>query len=269
MPEGRMLKKVVSTSRKLAQLNSNGACLLYTWLLPHLDIEGRFFGDPEVLKGQIFPRISRITPGVVQEYLDDLVKNELIILYSANGDTFLEFTKFKDFQILRPDREAPSYIPIPPTPGELRENAGRTPAKVKESKVKESKVRVSGKKTARHSKPNPDVKKFIDWWFEKFKDIFKVKYSVTSKDGALVKRLLSSSTYDELEGLARQFFESEDDFIKNAGYTIGVFSSQVNKLKSKEEDIFDPEQQKQFDQQRKEREAKHGRIDPNFERSTF
>jgi len=134
MAEGRMLKKAISTSRKLAQLNSNGACLLYTWLIPHLDIEGRFFGDPEVIKGYIFPRISRITPGVVQEYLNDLVENELIILYSANGDTFLQLTKFKDFQLLRSDREASSHIPAPPTPGVLQDNSGSTPAEVKLNK---------------------------------------------------------------------------------------------------------------------------------------
>lgn len=134
MAEGRMLKKAISTSRKLAQLDSNGACLLYTWLIPHLDIEGRFFGDPEVIKGYIFPRISRITPGVVQEYLNDLVKNELIILYSANGDTFLQLTKFKDFQLLRSDREASSQIPAPLTPGVLQDNSGSTPAEVKLSK---------------------------------------------------------------------------------------------------------------------------------------
>jgi hypothetical protein len=96
----------------------------------------------------------------------------------------------------------------------------------------EGKYILSGKKTGR-KKTNPGVKKFIDWWSNTFKTKFGTKYHVIgSKEGAIVKRLLSTDPYEDLVKLAERFFDSEDSFIKDAGYTIGVFSSQINKLKT-------------------------------------
>lgn len=142
MPEGRMLKKLVSTSQKLAKLKSDSSRLLYTWLLPHLDIEGRFSADPYIVKGYVVPRL-KMTPQKIKEYLEDMTTNDLIILYEVNGDNFLQLTKFKNFQILRENRESKSLIPAPTkdsitTPGVPTENDSTS--KVKEIKLKQSKV---------------------------------------------------------------------------------------------------------------------------------
>ena len=104
MAEGRMLKKIISTSKKLANLKSDSARLLYTWLLPHLDVEGRFSADPNIVKGYVVPRLKMSTKKIA-EYLDDMVINGLIILYEKNSDKYLQLNKFKDFQILRENRE--------------------------------------------------------------------------------------------------------------------------------------------------------------------
>lgn len=141
MPEGRMLKKVVSTSRKLANLKSDSARLLYTWLLPHLDIEGRFSANPNIVKGYVVPRL-KMSKRKIGEYLEDMAINDLILLYEINGDYFLQLKKFKDFQILRKKRESKSFIPAPTkdsriTPGVPTENSSTS--KVKKSKEKESK----------------------------------------------------------------------------------------------------------------------------------
>ena len=151
MATGRMLKKNISTSRKLSELKSDSARLLYTWLLPHLDIEGRFSANPYVVKGYIVPRLTTMTPEKIEEFLHELSQKKLIILYEVNEDKYLEFTKFSDFQSLREDREAKSDIPNPkmannntnePTPAELPQNSRRTPAKDKISKDKISKDKI-------------------------------------------------------------------------------------------------------------------------------
>lgn len=127
MAQGRMLKKVICTSKKLASLRTDSARLLYTWLLPHLDIEGRFSGDISVIKGNIFPRLDHITNKKIERDLRDLVKNDLIIVYKAKGDIFLQFIEFHKHQSLRRDREAKSDIPAPKN-GELLYNDRHTPA---------------------------------------------------------------------------------------------------------------------------------------------
>ena len=141
MPEGRMLKKKISDSRRVNKLSSDSARLLYTWLIPHLDIEGRFSADPYVVKGNIFPRLKHMTPGKIDKMLLELAEKELIVLYQNDGDRYLQLRRFKDEQILRKDREKPSGIPAPtgiqpspgPTPGVT---PGSTPAQVKLSKDK-------------------------------------------------------------------------------------------------------------------------------------
>lgn len=135
-----MLKKVVSTSQKLANLKSDSARLLYTWLIPHLDIEGRFSADPKIVKGYVVPRL-KMSLRKISEYLEDMAKNDLIILYEADGDRYLQLRKFKDFQILRKKRESKSIIPPPAeesriTPGVSTEYSSTS--KVKESKTKEN-----------------------------------------------------------------------------------------------------------------------------------
>jgi hypothetical protein len=147
MADGRMLKKAVSTSRKLADLKTDSARLLYTWILPHLDIEGRFSASPDIIKGYIVPRLKSMTPKKIAVYLEDLADNDLILLYSDNDDEYLELIKFKNFQTLRKDRESPSLIPPPktsiPTPGVATENADTRQDKTNEVKLNKDKLNKS------------------------------------------------------------------------------------------------------------------------------
>ncbi|MEW6063576.1 MAG: hypothetical protein AB1571_04375 [Nanoarchaeota archaeon] len=129
MPEGRMLKKAISTSKKLAELKTDSARLLYTWLIPHLDVEGRFYGDEDVIKGSIVPRLKSFTPEKIKNYLQDMANIGLIIWYEVDGDKYLQFTVFEKHQTLNRDREGKSQIP-PSTPensGVTPENSGVTP----------------------------------------------------------------------------------------------------------------------------------------------
>ena len=126
MPVGRILLKSISKSKKLSQVKSDGARLLYTWLIPHLDVNGCFSGDPIVINAIIFTRLGK-TPEEVGEYLEELRQNSLIVTYEANGDVFLMVPDFKEKQpALRPDRETKPTIPLP-TPEQLRSNSGSAP----------------------------------------------------------------------------------------------------------------------------------------------
>ncbi len=53
------------------------------------------------------------------------------------------------------------------------------------------------------------------------------------KDGSIFKDLSEVIPLDELKTLVDRFFASKDPFIKQSGYTVGVFKSQINKLRSK------------------------------------
>jgi len=151
-----MLKKAISRSRKLAELQTDSARLLYTWLIPHLDIEGRFYGDPSVIRGSIVPRLETYTDKKIIEYLQDMQKVELIFWYEIEGDLYLQFTVFEKHQTLRKDRESQSQIPAP-----LPDNSGITPGLLP-PKIREVKLSKDKNPLSKKSLLDDDV--FLEFW---------------------------------------------------------------------------------------------------------
>jgi len=147
MPQGRIILKSISQSKKLALLKTDGARLLYTWLIPNADVNGCFSGDPQVIKGQIFTRLNH-SYRIVELYLQDLENIGLIIRYEVSGDRFLYLPDFVDKQpSLKPEREGKPTIPLP-TPEQLQSKSGLNPSYSPLSKVKESKEEVKESKEA-------------------------------------------------------------------------------------------------------------------------
>lgn len=139
MARGRMINKRISISKKLASLKTDSARLLYFMCYPHTDIKGRLEADAPYIRSVCIPRLNW-TDKKINACLRDLYRVRLILLYELNSNTYMEFTRFKEFQTLREDRESKSEIPSPPT--ELLQNSSETPAEVKLSKVNISKDKI-------------------------------------------------------------------------------------------------------------------------------
>lgn len=112
---------------------------------------------------------------------------------------------------------------------DAEETSNGTPMERPKDAVEEKKNRRIEENTLQK---NSEIKLFIDHWFSLFQTKFSKKYLVTSKDTKITQSLLKSIPLSELQNLSITFFESNDDFIKKSGYTIGVFSTQINKLQS-------------------------------------
>jgi len=219
MAEGRMLKKRVSYSKKLASLSSDSCRLLYTWLIPHCDIEGRIEADPLYLKSIVFPRIKSWTPAKIDKCLKELHEAGLIYLYEINGDRYLEVVKFKKYQNLRPDKEAESSIPAPPE--QLPSYSRSSPAKVKLSKVKISKdnnnIYIATPKAV--ATFYTQIKNyFISAYKKKFNSEPAIDFG---KDGRVVKK--AEGLFKNIEDAYRLI----DDFLESkkaeeCGYTLSV-----------------------------------------------
>jgi len=103
---------------------------LFTWLITHLDCEGRMFGDAQTVKSIVFPR-RNISHRKIENYLTELKKSGLIFRYSVNGNQYLLMKTFEKHQIgLNKKREPQSQIP-PYLQEECRKTAGKNPAQVK------------------------------------------------------------------------------------------------------------------------------------------
>ena len=114
MARGRMISKAISLDEKVNNLSDDTARLLFTWLIPHLDCEGRLHGDAVTIKSIVFPR-RNISPKRIEKYLNEFEKNGLIIRFAVNGNTYLFAPQFNKHQVgLQKSREAQSQIPPPP-----------------------------------------------------------------------------------------------------------------------------------------------------------
>jgi hypothetical protein len=138
MPIGRMLNKKISYDEALAGVSLEAA-FLYTWCIPHLDVKGRIYADPNILKGTVVPYVKKLTIKRISECCQELHNCGLVVLY-GESPKYMEFCGFSKNQKINEDREADSNIP---GPDELMINSGvtQTQVKVSKDKLSEGKVR--------------------------------------------------------------------------------------------------------------------------------
>lgn len=109
MAKARMLHKSISTSSQVNGL-SLPARLLFTWLIPHTDDEGKLKGNPEYVKALVVP-MTNWSFGKITQYLNEIEKARLIYYWEQNSEWFIEFVKWQEHQSIRPDRFKPSNLP--------------------------------------------------------------------------------------------------------------------------------------------------------------
>ena len=153
MARGRMISKAISLDEKVNSLSDDTCRLLFTWLIPHLDCEGRMHGDAITVKSIVFPR-RNISPGKVEKYLKELENFGLILRYSVNRNAYLCMKNFEKHQPgLQKTRESQSQIP-PISPELLQSDVGLSLPQVKV----QTKVKVETKDTPL----NPPVSQFSE-----------------------------------------------------------------------------------------------------------
>ena len=114
MARGRMINKKISNSRAVNELPES-AQLLYTWLIPHLDCNGCFYGSAQMIKSLVVPRknYSKIKIENWLKLMENSCgteKTPLIIRYFVDGEQYLFMPGFKGEQIgLRYDKEKPEF----------------------------------------------------------------------------------------------------------------------------------------------------------------
>lgn len=199
MARGRFISKAISLDEKVNALSSDSVRLLFTWLIAHLDCEGRMYGDPQTVKSIVFPQRS-MDVRTMQKYLDELVESTLIQRYVNGGTTYIYFPNFKKHQIgLNKTKESPSQIP-PFTPELIQNNDGLCPLQVK---VKD-KVQVKVKEEDKVTPLNPPVS------------------SISPEKKELLK---DTTLKDAIEVFRENIFEPTEDIEKEIEIAINIFSA--------------------------------------------
>ncbi len=109
MAKARMLHCEISKSLEVDSLPVP-ARLLFTWMIPHADDEGRLKGHPKYIKGTVVP-LTNWSVKNIQEYLELMKKVGLIYYWQENNEWFIEFIKWGKHQQIRKDRFVQSNLP--------------------------------------------------------------------------------------------------------------------------------------------------------------
>lgn len=113
MARGRIIDKRIGKSKKFAALKSERSRVLYLMIYPHLDVDGKFTGDPEEIKEDCCPKL-KYTLTKIAESIIELADVGLLDLYEIDGEPIIQYKKFDHFQVgIRKDREAPSLFQNP------------------------------------------------------------------------------------------------------------------------------------------------------------
>ena len=118
--KARMLWGSISTSERVNRLSLKAA-LLYTWLLPHADDQGRMSGSPATIKAVVVPMRTDITESEILDLLHEIEHQNLITLYLADerrletgdftpNDFLLQINDWCEYQALR-EPKASRYPP--------------------------------------------------------------------------------------------------------------------------------------------------------------
>lgn len=99
--------------RKLSRLLSRDERMLYMGLWNQSDEHSRALGDPNVVKGAIFPYDSDLTVEVIDAMIDRLDYAGVAVRYEVDGDPYLFLPKLADHQRLEPGKVRSRY-PEPP-----------------------------------------------------------------------------------------------------------------------------------------------------------
>lgn len=181
----------------------------------------------------------------VRRYLKELEKDKDMKQQNNEVTTIITILKYNDWQA---NDTAEGQQTIQQKDSRRTANDTHTKNDKNDKNVKKEEINTLRDIKSRHKSPtskkptNPDIKKFIDWWYQCFEKKFNEKYHVSGgKEGKLLKELLSKYPYDKLVVLGEKFFCSQDSFIKDSGYTIGVFASVINKLLAQETPKLDPD----------------------------
>ncbi len=156
MARGRFVSKEISIDKKVNELKDPWAMLGFTWLITQADVDGRTYGDPELVKSMIFPRQRDISVEDVEKFIRQWVDAGMIDWYEVDGEMFIQFLNFEKHQVgIRRDKEPVSSIPENPekkpataeqwrnnggkVAEDVRNDDGKSPPEVKE-KLREIKV---------------------------------------------------------------------------------------------------------------------------------
>jgi len=230
----RHLKPEFFTDRKLASCGHQ-AMLLFAGLWCLADRDGRLIDAPNFIAGQIFPYDSSVN---CDETLATLAATGLITRYQVSTEKYLQICNFTKHQ--RPNIKETQSI-IPECSARSKKSLRQCPTLSKTVPDTASEGDSNSNSNSNREgdsvlSPTGDHRPFVEFWMDQYQSRTGVKYIFNgAKDGKLVKNILQKlQRLDTAKMFVVEYFQSTDEFnVERAGFSIGVFSTQLNRIAQK------------------------------------
>jgi hypothetical protein len=111
MPRIRTIKPDLWADERVGAMQREER-LLWIGLITQADDEGRLHYRPRIIRQAIFPYDDDISDDMVQRWLDNLTNEQLICVYSVNGNYYIQIKNWSKHQNV--NRPSPSKIPPSP-----------------------------------------------------------------------------------------------------------------------------------------------------------
>jgi hypothetical protein len=122
MPRIRSIKPAFCTSYDIVCL-SIPCRLHFAMLWTYADDEGRGLDDPDIIKGQLWPKDKSVTPGLIDQWQDELARNGRLVRYRVDGKQIFQIDKFTTHQ--KPNRRVESGFPGPEGAEQVQSSADK------------------------------------------------------------------------------------------------------------------------------------------------
>lgn len=94
----RIIKESITTSLQIEPLSYQAEVLFYR-LMVNCDDYGLMHGHPSIIRAKCYPlRIDKVKDKDIEQWLSELIKQNLLFLYTANGVCYLKLTNWDKHQ---------------------------------------------------------------------------------------------------------------------------------------------------------------------------
>ena len=108
--KGRMLRRDISKSDKLADL-SKESLILFFMIIPHLNSFGKANGSPYFIKGEIVPKLKYFDVNKIESCLKEIDAKTNLKWFEDGGLMYLHSVSWDEHQELREDRLGNDSLP--------------------------------------------------------------------------------------------------------------------------------------------------------------
>ena len=168
----------------------------------------------------------RVTRQNLRSALVALTKLDFLTIKSTNTSTLISITKWHTYQDSQPTGNQEGNQRVTNDQPTEPERVTTT----KEYNIIKNVIMEEGKKiSASRNQPNPDIKLFIDWYFQEYRKAMGDAYLVSGADAKAVQRALGTFDLARLKELAGEFLCDPLSWMDKPEHTIAMFVSKINR----------------------------------------